>query len=132
MPKKRYTPEEIIQHFRTIVLETGQELAVCDACRKLSTNEHTYDCWKKEYGGLRVDQATRLKGLEQENLRRKRIGADQARDLSIVKEVIWGNLSARPAGAKPWSTPSQCSRCPSVERVGRLARSGLLSVRAAT
>jgi hypothetical protein len=50
------------------------------------------DRWKKEYGGLRVDQAKRLKGVEQENLRLKRIVADQARDLSILKEVASGNF----------------------------------------
>ncbi len=53
-----------------------------DACRKLGITEHTYYRWKKEYGGLRVDQAKRLKALEQENLRLKRIVANQALDLS--------------------------------------------------
>lgn len=124
MPRKRYTPEEIIQHLRTVELDTSKGLAVLDACRKLGITEQTYYRWKKEYGGLRVDQAKRLKGLEQENLRLKRIVADQALDLSILKEVASGNFSARPADAKRWSTPSPCSRCPSVERVGRLARSG--------
>ena len=83
MPKKRYTPEEIIQHLRTVEL---------DSCRKLGITEQTYYRWKKEYGGLRVDQAKRLKGLEQENLRLKRIVADQALDLSILKEVAAGNF----------------------------------------
>ena len=92
MPKKRYTPEEIIQHLRTVELDTSKGLAVLDACRKLSITEQTYYRWKKEYGGLRVDQAKRLKGLEQENLRLKRIVADQALDLSIVKEVASGNF----------------------------------------
>ena len=124
MPKKRYTPEEIIQHLRTVELDTSKGLAMLDACRKLGITEHTYYRWKKEYGGLRVDQAKRLKGLEQENLRLKRIVADQALDLSILKEVASGNFSARPADAKRWSTPSRCSRCPSVERVGLSARSG--------
>jgi hypothetical protein len=86
--------------------------------------EHRYDRWKNEDGGLRVDHAKRLKGLEQEPRRLKRMVADHARDLSLVKEVASGNFSARPAGAKPWGTPSRCSRCPSVERVGRSARSG--------
>jgi putative transposase len=124
MPRKRYTPEEIMQHLRTVELDTGKGLAVLDACRKLGITEQPYYRWKKEYGGLRVDQAKRLKGLEQEHLRLTRMVADQARDLSIVKEVASGNFSARPAGARPWSPPSPCSRCPSVERVGRSARSG--------
>jgi hypothetical protein len=55
MPRKRYTPEEIIQHLRTVELETGKGLAVLDACRKLGITEQTYYRWKMEYGGLRVD-----------------------------------------------------------------------------
>ena len=92
MPKKRYTPEEIIQHLRTVELETGKGLPALDACRKLGITEPTYYRWKKEYGGLRVDQAKRLQALEQENLRLKRIVADQAVDLSILKEVASGNF----------------------------------------
>ena len=92
MPRKRYTPEEIIQHLRTMELDTGKGLAVLEACRKLGITEHTYYRWKKEYGGLRVDQAKRLKTLEQENLRLKRIVANQALDLSILKEVAEGHF----------------------------------------
>ena len=92
MPRKRYTPEEIIQHLRTMELDTGKGLAVLEACRKLGITEQTYSRWKKEYGGRRVDQAKRLKTLEQENLRLKRIVANQALDLSILKEVAEGNF----------------------------------------
>ena len=92
MPKTRSTPEEVIQHLRTVELDTGKGLAVLDACRKLGITEHTSSRWKKEYGGVRVEQAKRLKGLEQEHLRLKRIVADQARDLSILKEVAAGNF----------------------------------------
>ena len=63
-----------------------------DACRKLGITEHTYYRWTKEYGGLRVDQATRLKGLEQENVRLKRLVADLSLDNSILKEVASGNF----------------------------------------
>ena len=92
MPRKRYTPEEILLHLRTVELDTGQGLAVVDACRKLGLTEQTYYRWKKEYGGLRGDQAKRLKALEQENLRLKRIVANQALDLSVLKEVASGNF----------------------------------------
>lgn len=92
MPRKSYTPEEIIQHLRTVEVETGKGVPVLEACRKLGLTEQTYYRWKKEYGGLRVDQAKRLKALEQENLRLKRIVADQAVDLSILKEVASGNF----------------------------------------
>ena len=51
MSRKRYTPEEILQHLRTVELDTGKGLAVLDACRKLGITERRYDRWKKEYGG---------------------------------------------------------------------------------
>ncbi|NGZ07961.1 MAG: transposase [Nitrospira sp. LK70] len=92
MPRKSYTPEAIIQHLRTVELETGKGVAVVEVCRKVGITEQTYYRWKKEYGGLRVDQAKRLKALAQENLRLKRIVADQAVDLSILKEVASGNF----------------------------------------
>ncbi len=92
MPCKSYTPEEIIQHLRTVELETGKGIAVVEACRKIGITEQTYYRWNQEYGGLRVDQAKRLKALEQENQRLKRIVADQAVDLSILKEVASGNF----------------------------------------
>lgn len=91
-PAKSYTPEDIIQHLRTVELETGKWMTVGEVCRTLGITEHTYYRWKKEYGGLRVDQAKRLKALEQENQRLKRIVADQALDLSIVKDSASGNF----------------------------------------
>src|ERR671917_625987 len=63
MGQKRYTAEDIIGHLRTIEIETGKGLAVIDACRTVGITEQTYYRWKKEYGGLRVDQAKRVKGL---------------------------------------------------------------------
>ena len=64
MPRKSYTPEAIIHHLRTVELETGKGIAVVEACRKVDITEHTYSRWKKAYGGLRVDQAKRLKALD--------------------------------------------------------------------
>jgi len=92
MARKRYTAEDIIGHLRTIEIETGKGLAIVDACRKLGITEQTYYRWKKEYGGLRVDQAKRLKSLEQENARLKRLVADLSLDNSILKEVAAGNF----------------------------------------
>ena len=88
MPKKRYTPEEIIQHLRTVELETSKGLAVLDACRKLGITEQTYYRWKKEYGGLRVDQAKRLKGLESENAKLKKLLADAMLDNAALKDLL--------------------------------------------
>ena len=62
MPKKRYTPEEIIQHLRTVELETSKGLAVLDACRKLGITEQTYYRWKKEYGGLPLGSSQAAEG----------------------------------------------------------------------
>jgi len=91
MPKKRYTPDEIIQQLRTVELEAGTGIPVLDACRKLGITEQTYDRWKKEYGGLRVDQAKRLKSWEQEHARLKRIVADLSLDNRMLKEVAAGH-----------------------------------------
>lgn len=92
MPKKRYRPEEIIQHLRTVELATGKGLAMLDTCRKPGITEQTYYRWKKEYGGRRVDQVKCLNKLEQEVQRLERIVADQALHLSILKEVASGNF----------------------------------------
>ena len=92
MARKRYTAEEIIGHLRTIEIETDKGFGIAEVCRKLGITEQTYYRWKKEYGGLRVDQAKRLKGLEQENVRLKRLVADLSLDNSILKEVAAGNF----------------------------------------
>ena len=92
MARRRYTAEEIISQLRTVEIETAKGIGIVDACRKLGITEQTYYRWKKEYGGLRVDQAKRLKGLEQENVRLKRLVADLSLDNSILKEVASGNF----------------------------------------
>ncbi len=84
--------ETVAKEKRTVEQETGKGLSVHDACLKLGITEQMYYRWKKEYSGLRVDQAKRLKALEQENLRLKQIVANQALDLSILKEVDSGNF----------------------------------------
>jgi putative transposase len=92
MGKKQFTPEDIIGHLRPIEIESGKGVAIQDACRKLGICEHTYYRWKREYGGLRVDQSKRLKGLEQENARLKRLVADLSLDKAILQEVTEGNF----------------------------------------
>jgi len=77
---------------RTIEIEVGKGIAVVDAFGKLGITEPTNNRWKKEYGGLRVDQAKRLKGLEQENARLQRLVAAPSLDNSILKEVAAGNF----------------------------------------
>ena len=91
-PRRRYTPEEILQHLRAVEINTGEGLALLEACRKLGITKQAYYRWKIGYGGLSVDQAKRLNTLEQENLRFKRIVANQVLDLSILKEVASGHF----------------------------------------
>ena len=76
MPRKRYSTEQIVTKLRQAEVELGRGLRVPQVCKKLGISEQTYYRWRKEYGGLRLDQAKRLKALEQENTRLKRLVAD--------------------------------------------------------
>ena len=92
MARKRHTTEEIIQHLRTAEIEQGKGSTQEEAARKIGVTPVTLSRWKSEFGGLRIDQAKRLKELEQENSRLKKIVADQALDNLILKEVSLGNF----------------------------------------
>ncbi len=85
--RKRYSVEQIIRKLREAEVEISRGQTVGQVCRKLGVSENTYYRWRKEYGGLKLDQAKRLKELEQENSRLKRIVADQQIDIAILKEV---------------------------------------------
>ncbi len=90
--RKRYTAEQILHRLRLAEIELGKGQPVKAAVKKLGITEQTYYRWRKEYGGLRLDQAARLKALEKENQRLKQIVADQAVDISILKEAAEGNF----------------------------------------
>lgn len=92
MGKKKYTPEDIIQHLRTYEIEVSKGVTRDEAARKVGINYQMLCRWQKEYGGLRVDQAKRLKDLEQENNRLKKLVADLSIDNQILKEVSKGNF----------------------------------------
>ena len=92
MGKKRHSPEQIITKLRQIEVDMGRGVSALEAVKKAGITEQTYYRWKKEYGGLRIEQAKRLKQLEQENAQLKKVVADQALDLSILKEVSKGNF----------------------------------------
>ena len=92
MAKRRHTAEQIIGKLREAEVELAKGIPLAGVCRKLEIHEQTYYRWRKEYGGLLVDQAKRLKELEQENSRLKKMVAEQALDLSILKEVSSGNF----------------------------------------
>ncbi len=90
--RKRYAAEEIIAKLREAEVHLAQGDTVGQAVRKLGVSEQTYYRWRREYGGMRVDQAKRLKELERENARLKQLVAEQALDNSIVREVASGKL----------------------------------------
>jgi transposase-like protein len=92
MARKRYTAEQIIGHLRQAEIRISEGKTVGEVSRELGVSEQTYYRWRKEYGGMEVDQVRRLKELEQENGRLKRLVADQALDISILKEVSRGNF----------------------------------------
>lgn len=92
MAKKRLSVEQIIQKLREAELELARDQTVPQACKKIGVTEQTYYRWRKEYGGLRTDQAKRFKELEQENSRLKRLLADAELDKAILREAASGNF----------------------------------------
>ena len=91
MARKRFTVEQIIAKLREAEVALGKGQSIGAVVRKLGIAEQTYYRWRKEYGGLRMDQARRLKALETENTRLKRLVADQALDIAILKEAASPN-----------------------------------------
>ena len=92
MARKRHTSEQIIHKLREAEVALAQGQPIKAVCRKLQITEQTYYRWRKEYGGLRVDQAKRLKSLEGENTRLKRLLADAHVDIAILREAAQGNF----------------------------------------
>ena len=95
MSRKQHAPEQIINKLRQAEVELAQGATVPQACKKIGVTEQTYYRWRSEYGGMRVDQAKRLKQLEQENGRLKKLVGEQALDLAILREAVAGNYGAR-------------------------------------
>lgn len=92
MPKKRFTSEDIIHKLREAEVLSAQGRTVADISRQLGVTEQTYFRWRKEYGGLKIDQAKRLKELERENARLRRALSDAVIDNQILREVSQGNF----------------------------------------
>jgi putative transposase len=92
MSRKRFSSEQIIGMLREAEVLQSQGKTIGEVSRKLGISEHTYYRWRKDYGGMRVDQARRLKDLEKENARLKRLVADLSLDNAILKEANRGNF----------------------------------------
>ena len=92
MSRKRFTPEQIIGILREADVKLSQGRSVEELCRELSITEQTYYRWRREYGGMKVTQARRLKDLEKENTRLKKAVADLTLDKLILKEALEGNF----------------------------------------
>jgi transposase-like protein len=87
MTKKRHTVEQIISKLREAEVALGKGQTIPQVCKKLQITDQTYYRWRKEYGGLRMDQAKRLKEVEKENTRLRKVVADLTLDNAILKEA---------------------------------------------
>jgi putative transposase len=92
MARKKYTAEQIIRNLREAEIHLSKGETIGQVARKLGITEQTYYRWRREYGGMQVEQAKRLKELEHENSRLKKLVADLSLDNSILKEVSKGNF----------------------------------------
>ncbi len=92
MARKRYSAEQIIKKLREAEVLQAQGQTIAQVVRQLGVTDQTYYRWRKEYGGLKVDQAKRLKELERENSRLKKLVAEQALDNAILKEAANPNF----------------------------------------
>ena len=92
MPRKVFTPEQIVAVLRQIEVSIAQGKSTPIACREAGISDVSYYRWRKEYGGLQLDQAERMKDLEKENARLKKIVADLSLEKAMLKEVASGNF----------------------------------------
>jgi transposase-like protein len=92
MPKKRFSAEQIVTLLRQIEVLMAQGKSAPEACRAAEISQQSYYRWRKEYGGLEIDQAKRMKDLERENVRLKRLVADLSLEKQVLKDVASGNL----------------------------------------
>ena len=92
MPMKRYKPEQIANLLRQIEVEIANGKTTPQACKEAEITQQTYYRWRKEFGGLKLDQAKRMKELERENAKLKRLVAELSLEKQILKDVASGNF----------------------------------------
>ena len=92
MKRRHHTPEQIVRKLREADRMLGEGTSLVEVCKHLEVTEKTYYRWRNQYGGMKADDAKRLRELEKENARLKRIVADQALDIDMLKELNRGNF----------------------------------------
>ena len=92
MPKKRFSAEQIVMLLRQIEVSMAQGKSAPLACRDAGISQQSFYRWRKEYGGLELDQAKRMKDLEKENSRLRRLVADLSLEKQVLKDISSGNL----------------------------------------
>ena len=118
MSRKRYTPEQIIGMLREAEVALAQGETTGQGYRSLGIAAQTFYRWRREYGGLRVEQAKQLKALKQENARLRRGVADLTLDKLILQEAARGNFQARPVAGNASNISGRLCRCQNAVSAG--------------
>ena len=115
---RKHKPEEIIGKLRDVEIMLGQGGTTAEACRRIAVSEQTYYRWRKEYGGLKTDQARRMKDLEKENLRLRRAISDLTLDKLILQKAAreTSKPCAAPTLHRPGPGGAQCFRATRLSR----------------
>jgi len=92
MKRTRHTPEQVIRKLREADRMLAEQRSIAEIAKELGVSENTYHRWRNQYGGMKADDVKRLKELERENVRLKRIVANQALDIDGLKEIARGNF----------------------------------------
>ena len=91
MKRRRHTPEQIVRKLREVERLLGEGQTITEAAKRVEISEQTYHRWRNQYGGMKADDAKRLRELERENARLKRIVADKELEIDALKEIARGN-----------------------------------------
>ena len=91
MKRRRHTPEQIVRKLREVERLLGEGQTIAEAAKRVEISEQTYHRWRNQYGGMKADDAKRLRELEHENARLKRIVADKELEIDALKEIARGN-----------------------------------------
>ena len=91
MKRRRHTPDQIVRKLREVERLLGEGQTIAEATKQVEISEQTYHRWRNQYGGMKADDAKRLRELERENVRLKRVVADQVLEIDALKEIAKGN-----------------------------------------